>query len=80
MKIKSVAKNQTELIIEKNDTEYLILFSYETPVSCLKNSVGYKTITKYSSTTTRHINAFFVRHCITDIKTVPQREIDNIIK
>ena len=76
MKIKGIAKNQTELTL--NNT--IVLFSYETPVACIEDNVGYKTITKYSSTTTRHINAFFVRHCITDVKTVPQQEIDNIIK
>ena len=80
MKIKSVAKNQTELSITKKGIDYIILFSYETPVAVVKDWTGFKTITKYSSTTTKHINQFFSRNAISDIKTVPQHEIDNIIK
>lgn len=56
LKVKQLGPNMTLVTREKGNVE--ILFSYETPVSVLVNSTGevLKTSTKYSNTTSRHIN------------------------
>ena len=54
MKLKRVGYNQTVLTMP-NNTE--VLFSYETPVAAQLPSGDYvRTETKFSRTTTRHIN------------------------
>jgi len=54
MKVKPIGSNQTELHL---DDGVMVLFSYETPVAAYLPKEGYvKTGTKYSTTTTRHIN------------------------
>ena len=56
MKVKNIGSNQT--VIETNN--YDVLVSYETPVACYdKTACDYfYTSTKYSATTSRHINKF----------------------
>ena len=55
MKLKSIAKNQTELTFA-NGTQ--IFFSYQTPVAAWDADAGewIRTSTKFSSATSRHIN------------------------
>jgi hypothetical protein len=53
MKLKQLGSNQTELVL--NDGTQ-VLFSYETPVACLKDAVLFRTDKKWSQTTSRHIN------------------------
>ena len=53
MKIKQLGSNQIELHT-KDGT--IVLFSYDTPVAALINNGYVKTDTKYSNTTTKHIN------------------------
>jgi hypothetical protein len=53
MKVKNVGSNMTEVSL--NDGT-LILFSYETPVAAEFDYKLYRTKTKWSATTTRHIN------------------------
>ena len=81
MKIKSVAKNQTELITKKNT---IVFFSYETPVCfvCFIDQTVGKTDQFYSQTTVKHINAFFRRYNIDPkgVNIVSQREIDNLVR
>ena len=59
MKIKNVGSNMTEVEINGST----VLFSYETPVAGRNiDKYGesfFKTSTKYSATTTRHINKYF---------------------
>ena len=77
MKIKSVAKNQTELYIDG----LTILVSYETPVAFASQPTG-KTDQFYSQTTVKHINSFFRRHNIDPkgVNMVPQQDIDQLLK
>lgn len=56
MKLIKTGSNTTELQLNNGIT---VLFSYNTPVACI-DSFGniYKTNKKFSSTTSKHINAF----------------------
>lgn len=54
MKVRKAGNNMTELSLT-NGTD--VLFSYETPVAAFIEGEGYvRTATKYSVTTSRHIN------------------------
>jgi hypothetical protein len=72
MKIKPIASNMTELVL--NDGTQ-VLFSYETPVACWIRGKYYKTETKWSKTTTSHIRKWGASVAI--IK--PQDYFDNLI-
>lgn len=63
MKIKNIGSNQTELTIGQTK----VLFSYETPVAAMNLSPEFfeahgssliRTATKYSRTTSKHINCW----------------------
>lgn len=70
MKLQSLAANQT--VIER-DGGVSIFYSYSTPVAAFVPGRGYlKSRTKYSVTTSRHVNAWTERRA-TD---VDQSEID----
>ena len=53
MKLRQIASNMTQLDLNNG---YQVLFSYQTPVACLSDNGYYRTSTKWSSTTSRHIN------------------------
>jgi hypothetical protein len=53
MYINSLALHKNELVV---NADFVILFSYNTPVACIKDGNFYKTSQKHSTTTTRHIN------------------------
>jgi hypothetical protein len=53
MRIEPIKSNMTVLVFEDGSS---VLFSYETPVAACKNYQFYKTKTKWSRTTSRHIN------------------------
>ena len=72
MKIKSIGKNQTILTIGNNE----IFFSYETPVAGNIDGKFYQTNTKWSATTTRHINKYLDG---TEAKLMDQGFFDNLI-
>jgi hypothetical protein len=72
MRIKPIASNMTELVL--NDGTQ-VLFSYETPVASWKDGQFYKTSTKWSKTTSKHINKW--AHCAVE---VPQEYFDNLVK
>jgi len=55
MKLSSIGSNQTEVILS-NETR--ILFSYSTPVAAWIDGEYFKTDTRHSNTTQRHINAW----------------------
>ena len=53
MQLRQIASNMTQVDLNNG---YQDLFSYQTPVACLSDNGYYRTATKWSSTTTRHIN------------------------
>jgi len=55
MKLTPIKKNMTEVEIAPLCK---VLFSYKTPVAASIDGQYYRTSTKYSATTTRHINAW----------------------
>ena len=74
MKLKQIGSNQTELLI--NGT--VVFFSYETPVAAMLPSGRYvKTSTKYSVTTTKHVNNW-LKGVLSDVEVVAQGFIDNL--
>ena len=74
LKLRQLASNMTEVEIGP----YSILFSYQTPVAGHSPAMGhFKTSTKYSSTTTRHINKYFAKEWGVVGGTV--REVDQSI-
>lgn len=78
MELNSIGKNQTELVFKNGVT---ILFSYSTPVAYFYDNNYGKTSTKFSTTTTKHINAFFNRYDIDPkgVNIVEQSIIENLI-
>ena len=83
MKIKSIAKNQTEI---KTNDKLLVFFSYETPVCFIDyRNKGFntgKTNEFYSQTTIKHIDAFFDRHGYSSkiVEQVSQDIINKLLK
>ena len=63
MKVKQLGRNQTELHMGER---IVVLFSYETPVAARIGAKYYKVNESYSSTTSRHVNAW-----LEDVKFVP---------
>ena len=58
MKLNPIQANLTEITLNNGKK---ILFSYSTPVASWEDGQFYKTETKWSNTTTRHINKW--AHC-----------------
>ena len=74
MKLRKAGNNMTELSLS-NGTD--VLFSYETPVAAFIEGEGYvRTETKYSVTTSRHINKWLNGMVARD---VPQSVIDALV-
>jgi len=74
MKIKQIASNQTEL----TTNGMIILFSYSTPVAAMLPSGRYvKTRTKYSATTTKHVNKW-LQGVADSVEVVDQSFVDNL--
>ena len=73
MKLRNIGSNMTEL--EINGTS--VLFSYETPVAGWDNKGAFRTDTRYSSTTSKHINKYLGGKDIG--RTVPQSYIDGLV-
>jgi len=61
MKLKKLKSNVTELTFKNHydDCDITLLFSYDTPVAGYDVKGAFKTTTKYSQTTTKHINQYF---------------------
>lgn len=75
MKIKPIAANQTEL---HDNSGTIILFSYETPVAAiLPSGRAVRTSTKYSVTTTKHVNKWL--QAMGNVETVAQDFIDGLV-
>jgi hypothetical protein len=73
MKIKSIGKNQTEIHIENK----IIFISYETPVAAWIDGQFFKTDKKWSTTTSKHIDAWIDGK---KAETKEQNFFDNLIK
>ena len=74
LKLKPLASNMN--LIDTND--YLVLFSYATPVACYdKNTLDYyRTAKRWSMTTSRHINKWLDG---VQAKEMPQNYFDNLL-
>ena len=53
MQLRQIASNMTQLDLSDGTQ---VLFSYRTPVACYDSGRYYRTATKWSVTTSRHIN------------------------
>jgi len=72
MKLRHIASNKNEITLADGTQ---VLFSYATPVAAWVNGEFFKTSTKWSNTTTRHINSW--THLATE---KPQEYFDNLVK
>ena len=74
MKLKNIGSNQTQITTANGNT---ILFSYSTPVAANLHDGGFiRTATKYSRTTSKHINQWLAG---ANAKEVQQSEIDALV-
>ena len=55
MKLSQIGSNQTEITTARGNR---VLYSYETPVAAWTEQGAFRTSTKYSVTTSKHINAY----------------------
>jgi hypothetical protein len=84
MKLKSIAKNQTEVQFISGKYEITVFFSYETPVAVHVTHTDpammriLVTTTKYSVTTTKHIKKFITRYN-GEVVNVHQDSIYNVL-
>ena len=77
MKVQPIGSNQTEVSLA-DGTE--VLFSYSTPVAALVPGKGWiRTAQKWSTTTSKHINAWLRKNCGGTVATVPQWELDQLV-
>lgn len=74
MRLVQLGANQTLLKLKGLE----VLFSYETPVAGYQRNEGYfRTDTKHSPTTSRHINKYIGAH---SFRTVPQASIELLLE
>ena len=77
MKIQQIGSNQTEVSLA-DGTE--ILFSYSTPVAALVPGKGWiRSAKKWSTTTTKHVNAWLRKNCGGTVQSVPQWDLDQLV-
>lgn len=77
MKLKPIASNMTELHL---DNGTIVLFSYETPVAASGINGLQVTKTKYSVTTSKHINKWVGYKPNLEKCGVEQSVLDNLVK
>ena len=74
MQLKRIAANQTEIVLNNGTT---IFFSYDTPVAAQLPDYEYvRTATKWSVTTSRHINKWLEGVIATEVS---QDILDNLV-
>ena len=74
MQLKRIAANQTELVLNNGTT---VFFSYDTPVAAQLPDYEYvRTATKWSVTTSRHINKWLEGVNATEVS---QDILDNLV-
>ena len=64
------------MVLFKKDSA--ILFSYGTPVVVVSGNIAYKTRTKYSNTTTKHVNRFLALHKLATRTYPVEQEVFNL--
>ena len=74
MKLKIIGSNQTEITTARGNK---VLYSYETPVAAKTEQGIFRTATKYSVTTTKHINSYLGGK--DEGKVVDQKFFDNLV-
>lgn len=72
LNLKPVGSNQTE--VRGNDT--VVFFSYQTPVATVVDGRRYRTETRWSRTTERHINKWLRG---LQVEVVPQSFFDGLL-
>ena len=73
MKLNQIGSNQTEITTARGNK---VLYSYETPVAAWTEQGAFRTATKYSVTTTKHITAYLGK----DVgKVVDQKFFDSLV-
>ncbi len=77
MKVQPIGSNQAQVSLA-DGTE--VLFSYSTPVAALVPGKGWiRTATKWSVTTSKHINAWLRKNCGGEVAVVPQWDLDQLV-
>lgn len=79
MKLKPIASNLAELQVA-SDVEFAprIAFSYQTPVAGWDEFGAFKTDTKFSPTTSKHIKKY-LGDAFDDARVVPQKTIEAMV-
>ena len=72
MQLRPIASNMTQLDLADGTS---VLFSYKTPVAALTDNGYYRTSTKWSVTTSRHINKWLQG---VNADTVDQEMLDSL--
>jgi hypothetical protein len=76
MNLKPLSANMTEIEIGS----LKVLFSYNTPVACIKEIDAYRTNKKWSNTTSKHINKWLQVHPeVLVVQYRPQEYFDNLL-
>ena len=76
MKLKKIGNNETEITTKDG---VLLFFSYETLVAAASYKNVYVTETKYSNTTTKHINRWYNRNALAaSPEIVKQEQLDEL--
>ncbi|MBM4225076.1 MAG: hypothetical protein FJ167_09865 [Gammaproteobacteria bacterium] len=77
MKVQPIGSNKTEVELADGTC---VLFSYSTPVAALVPGKGWiRTTTKWSVTTSKHINAWLAQNCGGEVQDVPQWDLDQLV-
>ena len=77
MKVQQVTTTSTQVSLA-DGTE--VLYSYSTPVAALVPGKGWiRTEQFYSTTTSKHINAWLRKNCGGTVQTVPQWDLDQLV-
>jgi hypothetical protein len=77
MKVQPIGSNQTQVSLA-DGTE--VLFSYSTPVAALVPGKGWiRTAEKWSTTTSKHVNAWLRKNCGGTVQSVPQWDLDQLV-
>ena len=77
LQLTPLGTNQTRIAFETLGDQYFILFSYSLPVACSVRGKYYKTKTKFSKTTSKHINNWLDGR---EAEEKEQEFFDNLIK
>lgn len=77
LQLTQLGPNQTRIAFESLGDQYFILFSYSTPVAASIRGKYYKTKTKFSKTTSKHISTWLDGR---EAEEKEQEFFDNLVK